>query len=169
MFSRIILAIQFATLPLLCKGQFSYDESKLSISTKRIVSEFREKYHLTLDSIGSKNETRNNYQDYLNFIMLAQSASTNELIELTCHPAPVIRCYSFWALSKRDSSNLTSIILAHVNDTTLQVNAYMGSFYAIFSVKEFFLNVISNEHYNSSKVKLSSREKRIVDSLNENE
>lgn len=128
-----------------------------------IVEQFQEEYHLTLDSISSGK--KDYIGDYYNFMKLRGTATKSELTELVNHPNAVVRCYSFWALSQYDSSNLLSCILAHSGDTALQVNAYIGSFHAIFSVKDFFLNVISNKHYNLGKVTLTKEQKRIIDSI----
>lgn len=72
------------------------------------------------------------------FIQLLKKAKIKELVYLTTHTAPVIRCYAFWGLARRNYKYLDEIFLEHINDDQevglfvgcqmiqLDVNGFMG-------------------------------------------
>jgi hypothetical protein len=59
--------------------------------------------------------TQNGTPQYQRFLRLKRTASQKELIALTDHVNPMIRCYSFWALSNKGIAK--QLLEKHKNDS----------------------------------------------------
>lgn len=94
-------------------GQQKYNPKIISGSTEVIVSRIAEINQVLNAAVGSWGK-RN--QQYNNFEELTQTASREELIELTNHPNAAVRCYALWALIDVEEINLFPIVLNHIYD-----------------------------------------------------
>lgn len=55
-------------------------------------------------------------EQYKRFTWLKKFASDRELVTLTNHPDPVVKAYSFWALTERNYKDCKVILEQHKND-----------------------------------------------------
>lgn len=95
---------------------------------------------------------------------------TTLLLSLTNHPNPIIRCYSFRALVLKKYKNFLSLVIEHINDTSMVKCMYadvvfyqqVGDFF-IDNVKLKFTNAIDYAMLNG--VYLDSIQKYFLDSI----
>jgi hypothetical protein len=79
-------------------------------------------------------------EQYDNFIYLKNNATKDELIGLTDHTNPTVRCYAFWALSYNPTADLLPIIYKHRNDNEI-VMTLSGCIGMDEKVIDFFVRV----------------------------
>jgi len=108
------LTIFILALTLKTGGQTAFDRSALSTATERVVSDI-EQLNKVSDKIYEESPTGIKKRDIL--AQLSSIASKEELITLTNHPNGVVRCYSFWALSRKPAIDLLPILINHISDT----------------------------------------------------
>lgn len=138
------------TLTLSAFGQTKVDKTSISKSTNSIVKKI-EKVNVVMSSAVGYEGART--AQYDNFIKLKKNATTSELIDLTNHRNPTVRCYAFWALAENHAVDLYPIILNHINDNEL-VETLFGCIGGIERVGDFFINVVTN-WYTSTKLDLA--------------
>ncbi|MEM6263854.1 MAG: hypothetical protein AAGI38_15175, partial [Bacteroidota bacterium] len=78
-------------------------------------------------------------QQYDNFIELKQAAEKEELLQLTDHSNPTVRCYAFWALTFDPTVELYPIVLDHLSDEQ-SVTTQLGCIRGGKPVGDFFLD-----------------------------
>jgi hypothetical protein len=94
-------------------GQLSFDKSSISKETLEIVREIVKVNMVMGSGVGYSGERPKQYD---NFLLLCEKATNKELKELTGHPNATVRCYAFWALSYRDSTDIYPIVVKHLTD-----------------------------------------------------
>ncbi|MBX7155729.1 MAG: hypothetical protein U0Y96_16355 [Candidatus Kapaibacterium sp.] len=111
---KLSLTLAILIITTKCFGQtYQFDVAKVSEQTKEIVYKIEKEnmlMHIAVGQVGTRP------QQYDNFVDLQKIATKDELQELTNHPNGVVRCYSFWALTKDTSVSLLPIILKHITD-----------------------------------------------------
>jgi len=107
----------------------------------------------------SASETSKVGQYYLKF---SHALSTKELVDLTNNWNPATRCYAFFALSKKHSALLDSILLTHLQDTA-NVFIVLGDVGDHQTVGDFFYNVVTGHLLGG--VELNLPEELRMDSL----
>ncbi|TRW24328.1 hypothetical protein FMM05_10885 [Flavobacterium zepuense] len=105
---RLILLL----LPLLSFSQGTYYRSKISKETLKVVREIKKFPFLSLHTI----ENEAPVTSYSYFKDLYNTATPQELIELTNHPDSKVRCYAFSCLAIASRDSIFSIIKSHLND-----------------------------------------------------
>jgi hypothetical protein len=96
-------------------------------------------------------------------VELKKVASTEQLIGLTNHKNPAVRCYAFKALSKNHSDIVFQVLLNHLNDT-LNVHVVNGCIGKNQKVSEFFIETVSNKT-ETDMYKLDKTERKTLDSI----
>ncbi len=108
--------------------------------------ELREEVRVIVDSIAIENTLMGSAigyagikpDQYKRFEKLKSIASQNELIGLTEHKNPTVRCYAFWALAESDFRTY-DIIKAHIQDKDY-VRTSFGCTRSSTTVGDFFLS-----------------------------
>jgi len=106
---------------------------------------------------------------YNRFYSLMQLATDNELITLTDHKNEKVRAYAFWALAKRNFSDIKIILEKHLCDTT-SFDFYAGCLQTPQRVNYFFLDILTPNHVDELCFKLTENEiksyyKRIAEAI----
>ncbi len=158
---KIILNIIFLFLTIISSGQSLFDKNSVSNKTKKVVKKIA-KINELMDSAVYGSGIRPKQWD--NFEELEKIATKKELIELTNHPNGVVRCYSFWALTKRKDINLFSFIKEHLTDDEL-VNTQFGCIGGQEMVGDFYIQLISSDENDLETETLNKSEFKELDSL----
>lgn len=78
---------------------------------------------------------------YLRYKALKGKATKTELLHLTDHLNPVVRCYAFYALVERKEEGLFSILERHLGDTAMYMHDYT-CFVVSKTVVDFYTSFI---------------------------
>jgi hypothetical protein len=97
------------------------------------------------------------------FLEFSRALSTKDLIGLTNNWNYATRCYSFFALAKKHSPVVDSILQAHLQDTAV-VLIMIGDDGDHEAVGDFFYNVVTNRFF-KDVLQLDSTQKKGIDSL----
>jgi len=109
-----ILTISFL---LFITGSFGYAQTNSSSAEiDSLVSQIS-KGNLSGPTLGMMGHGTHKSEQYLRYKRLSEIASNEQLIVLTDHSSPVVRCYAFDALSKRNIPDYYKIIKRHFSDT----------------------------------------------------
>ena len=96
--------------------------------------------------------------DYLLVEQLKETATEKELLRLCSDKSPVVRCYAFWALSKKGSKQIKSVLQKHLKDSLTLVH-HDGCEGGVIRVNEFMLQRINPKRWTSPKEsKLTNKE-----------
>ncbi len=101
---------------------------------------------------------------YKAFVQLSNKAKTTELIELTRHYQSEVRCYAFWALCKRKSDNLFSLLLEHLNDIEV-VTILFDDDSDNLLVGDFFIWMASVDYLDKESKFLTKQQLEKLDSI----
>lgn len=107
------MGIMFGTNAL---SQTTYDESKIQESTLIILEQMSNDIFSFTASMGESGAINKQY--YL-FQELQNASNEMELFELTNHPNPVVRSYSYWSLLKLNSSLSEKVLIKNQCDKTV--------------------------------------------------
>lgn len=97
---------------------------------------------------------------YKNFRILSQAATDKELVSLTEFENEKVKVYAFWALAKRNYSDIKTILETHIADTS-RFDFYSGCINQPYRVNYFFLEVLTPKVIDENCLKLSSQEIKI--------
>jgi hypothetical protein len=158
---RHLVTIIILTLTLNCFGQFHFDKTKITRRTAQIVSKI-EKVNEIMGSAVYYAGIRP--AQYDNFTELQNSATEDELVELTNYPNGVVRCYAFWALTYKPNAYLLPIVIAHIVDTS-SVNTQFGCIGSREKVGDFFINLVTPQYVDLNSKKLTPPEYDYLDSI----
>ena len=111
----LLLSCLFPALGFSQPSAGSYPEPAPTVSLEVLV-----------DSMAAVNELHGPYvgfsgivtEQYRNFGKLAETAGSEELLDLMGHANAVVRGYAFWALARAQYERLDSVLLAHARDET---------------------------------------------------
>lgn len=95
---------------------------------------------------------------------LKELATEEQLMSLTNHANPAVRCYAFQALAAKQAKNLFPILLEHMNDTALVVTQ-SGCIVMNMQTCNYFMDVVTPNHVSDNLYKLNSTERHILDSV----
>lgn len=103
-------------------------------------------------------------EQYDNFELLQREASVPELITLTYHPSPVVRCYSFWALHNQQYDDLFTVLLDHISDTATTETQF-GCIVGREKVADFMINLMTPTPYKREVTVFNKDQLSILDSI----
>ncbi|MBS1493878.1 MAG: hypothetical protein JST55_10215 [Bacteroidetes bacterium] len=148
------------------QSQYYFDESKLKPEVKEILLKLAKDnkiYSSFIGLVGVESPTQKSLDKL-------SKQDTTLLISLTRHPNPVIRCYSFRALTNKGFKNFFPLLIEHIQDTSRVECMYAD---VIFRQKagDFFIDNVKFEYTNAfdyampNQVYLDSLQKYILDSV----
>jgi|GEM_PF-2436590 hypothetical protein len=112
---HLISIIVFLLLCNNSNAQLEFDKSKVSTEVLKIADSIAEYRRHESRDLGEAGYPSKQYERFEN---LRNTASIEELVELTKHPSGVVRVYAFEGLPKDSSIDRVSIALQHIHDTT---------------------------------------------------
>ena len=127
----------------------------LSQSVSKTVSEVVERI-AKAGSLGFDQDAQ-----YSHFVILNDVATDEELVALTSNDSPAVRGYAFWALAKRDYTELKSIFIAHIEDKS-PVFQKNGCMIGKESVISFMKQVVTPYMYDQDCMKLDDETRSLV-------
>ena len=141
-------------------SQFSYSQ-EISKRIQKIVDKIEEDNMYMSSAVGYGGERPKQWD---RFEELKKKATDEELIILTNHKSPAVKCYSFQALAERKNPKTFEILLNHLKDTEM-VETFQGCIVSGQSVGDFFLDVVKPNYISLSAYKLNEIQKNTVDSI----
>ncbi len=133
-----ILLVIFNSLSLF--SQNAYQEKRVPKKIKIICDSLMKSSKIESQYIGIAGWESENWPFYLK---LKKKANTKVLIELTNHPSPIIRSYSFFALLDQKSPKILETIKKNENDT-IQIKFQSGCIVS----RQFLIDLVVNRYYN---------------------
>jgi len=130
---RVLQGVLTAFAYLLVIGLAGCDRLNLSRETREVVERIESINEVMGSAVGM---ARVRPKQYDNYVDLQNTASREELYELTDHPNAVVRCYASLALSESQSVDPLSILLNHIDDNEsvitffecIKTNVMVGDF-----------------------------------------
>ena len=118
-----------------------------------------------VDCIASNGQVENNSigfgggqsASYNCFLELNKIASDQDLIVLTQHLKPTVRCYAFWALCKRKYKDIRTVLTPMLKDTA-SIHYQSGCIVMGDNVVNFCLDILTPEMIDNNCFKLSDNE-----------
>ncbi len=98
------------------------------------------------------------------FIEFANRYAEKELIELCTHENPLIRCFAFQALADNCSSNVYSILIDHLSDTT-EFKRFYGCMSGTDRVTDNFLDAVGYDKETQTRFSLTNEQLNYIDSV----
>ena len=141
-----------------CSGKNS---TEISEETNLIVKKIEKINVLIGSAVGYSGKKTEQYD---NFEALKKTASKEELLQLTKHSNPVVRCYSFWALGNHKNFDLFSLVKDHIKDDAL-VKTQFGCLLSTEKAGDFFINLVTPNYVDDEVKKLNEKELKTLDSL----
>jgi hypothetical protein len=114
----MILLLLFCSF---CFGQNDYDKKSIRKSVLRYANSIEKGESVSGKYLGPAAVKPKQYK---NFDKLSEKANKDELIELTNHPSPQVRCYAFWALTINFDSEIMNVIRKNQHDTATVTYKY---------------------------------------------
>lgn len=146
--------------------QHVYDFTKISTNVLKIakkLSKYKRVEGVFVGFVGMPSEI------YQTGKKLRIKSTRDELIELTFHPDPIVRAYSFWGLTERKENGLTDLLLQHLEDTVI-INTMFGDYGETVYLADFMINLVipdyvfTADYLYPNKTVLNEYEKKIIDS-----
>ena len=107
-------------------------------------------------------------KQWKNYEQLSKIATTGQLIILTNHRSPTVRCYVFQALAARHSSKVFEVLQKHLQDTA-RIEAMDGCFVWREFTGDYFINIVTSNPIEIDSYTLNRREKSKLDSILRND
>jgi hypothetical protein len=158
---KIIQLISFFFISIISYSQSSFDDKAISRNTRKIVDKIEKVNELMSSAVYASGIKPKQWD---NFELLEKKATKKELLKLTDHPNGVVRCYSFWALVNKNTTELFPLIKKHLHDDEI-VNTQFGCIGGEEKVGDFFIQLISPDEYDLDSGKLNIKELKELDSL----
>jgi hypothetical protein len=95
---------------------------------------------------------------------LKNKATDAELVTLTDHRNPAVRCYAFQALAAKQSDQTFKVLLKHLNDASV-VSTQSGCIVMDQLVGDYFADVVNPDYAEDGVYKLHKKEREILDSI----
>lgn len=134
---RFLTVIFLLILPIAASAQWALDIGKLSDEGRAILAKIERDNSVPSDTMGLRFEYLP--KDYP-LTVLREELEVNELLMLTKHNNPIVRCYAFKALTMVSEEEAFQILPQHFQDTS-QVYTHFGCFGKHLSVGDFFVSV----------------------------
>ncbi|MCB0431475.1 MAG: hypothetical protein KDD54_15280 [Flavobacteriales bacterium] len=109
--------------------------------------------------LGAKSSRQ--FQRYQRLITIA---SDDELIRLTDHANPAVRCYAFQGLARRGNKHVYDILMKHLDDGDL-VEYACGCMTSELPVGHVFLDIVQNGGVDTTTFQLNEQQRLKVDSI----
>lgn len=139
----LTIIISFVLLNVnILQAQHSYDSTKMRPNVLKIVtklSKFKRVEGVFVGFVGTPSKI------YQLGKKLRVNSTRDELIELTFHPNPIIRAYSFWGLAERKETGTIDLLLEHLDDT-VTINTMFGDYGESVYLADFMINLIVPEY-----------------------
>ena len=158
---RTALTILLLAAAIGMHAQSGYDPSKITRSTKNIVSKIAAVNELMGSAVYYEGRRPKQF-DY--FVELEKTASKQELLALTDYPNAVVRCYACWALTHDSTVDLFPVIIRHLNDDSL-VFTQFGCIGSSQAAGDFFIELVTPELIDLEAKKLPEEKRRLLDSF----
>ncbi|WP_109700387.1 hypothetical protein [Chitinophaga deserti] len=158
---KVSLSLIILTISIACNAQTRFDHGTISHKTAELISAIEKVNVLKGPVIGDGGERPMQYE---NFELLEKAATQKELITLTDHPNPTVRCYAFWALNNRGDVKLLPIVLKHFNDTAI-VKMHFGCIGSYNKVGDYFVESIRPVYRRDDTLRLKPEEYAYLDSM----
>jgi hypothetical protein len=136
-FMRLFTIIFLLFLPIAASAQSAFDIGKLSDEGRAILAKIERDNSVPSDTMGMRFEYLP--KDYP-LTVLREKLEMNELVMLTKHNNPIVRCYAFKAITMVSEEEAFQILPQHFHDTA-QVYTHAGCFGKDVSVGDFFVGV----------------------------
>ena len=94
--------------------------------SKKENSELSEQTKLIVDNISRDSIMFDSSESWNKYLKLLGNASTEELVDLTTHKKPIVRCFAFDALCVKEYPKIREIFYYHENDTIESVAISSG-------------------------------------------
>ncbi|WP_204346660.1 hypothetical protein [Psychroserpens algicola] len=133
--------------------------NELSQKTQDIVSDLIEYGEITGSAVGYSGGKPKQWD---NFTDLKKNATDQELLLLTEHPNPVVKCYAFDLLVKKRNKSSFNILKKNLKDTT-SVSTQYGCIGSMTRVNDYFIESISRPYPDNEY--LTKSDKKTLDSL----
>jgi hypothetical protein len=133
--------------------------NELSQKTQDIVSDLIEYGEITGSAVGYSGGKPKQWD---NFTDLKKNATDQELLLLTEHPNPVVKCYAFELLVKKRNKNSFNILKNNLKDTT-SVSTQYGCIGSMTRVNDYFIESMSRPYPDNEY--LTKSDKKTLDSL----
>jgi hypothetical protein len=156
MYYRKSVLISIVILLMLSTSIFSAEQIRPEI--KAIVNKLEEKNMLYGPAVGYGGVKD---EQWTNFEELLKNAGTDELIILTKHKNPVIRCYAFWGLVEKRDKGCYQILLNHLTDSE-SVTTFFGCVISGQMVGDVFLQLMNPAFYDEDVNKLTTLQHDIL-------
>jgi phosphoglycolate phosphatase-like HAD superfamily hydrolase len=95
---------------------------------------------------------------------LKKVATNDQLISLTDHKNSAVRCYAFQALAAKRSDKIFTVLINHLNDTSI-VHTQNGCIGMSQLTGDYFVDVVTLNYIEIDSYKLNPAEKKILDSI----
>lgn len=154
---RFFTVIFLLILPIAASTQWAIDIDKLSDEAKAVLTEIETDNIVPSDTMGLRFEYLP--KDYP-LTVLREKLQVNELVMLTKHNNPIVRCYAFKALTMVSEQEAFSLLAHHFQDTA-QVYTHAGCFGKDVLVGDFFVSVFKG----SETKRIDSTYLRALDSF----
>lgn len=132
---------------------------ELSDSTKNIVNAIIDYGEITGSAIGYAGRQPKQWN---NFKKLQEDVSEKEIVALTEHTNPVVKCYAFNVLVYKRNKNSFNILKKNLQDTT-SVSCQYGCMVSTVKVNDYFIESILRP--NPDEAYLTKSDKKTLDSL----
>jgi len=153
----ILIFVLSLIVPSLSFGQSEYNENSIREVPLKYVDLLSNRDIVQDIAIGEGGMKPKQYEY---FEGLRNVATDEELFELTNHPNPIVRTYSFWGLYMRKSDNVIDVMSKNINDT-VWITQQFGCLESEVTVIEFMTDRII---YDYDKTVYDSN-KQFIDSL----
>lgn len=146
--------------------QHVYDSTKISPNVLKIANKLKKYKWVEGVFVGYIGTPSKIYQTGKK---LRIKSTRDELTELTFHPNPIVRAYSFWGLTERKENGLTDLLLQHLKDTAI-INTMFGDYGETVYLADFMINLVVPEYVFTSDylypnmTVLNVNERYIIDS-----
>ena len=128
---------------------------------KKIVNSIEKGNRVESSHIGYAGSPSSQWKRYE---QLKKIATSDQLVALTEHKNPAVRCYAFQALAASHSDKTFEVLLKHLNDTTV-VETQFGCIVTEILTGDYFIDVLTPDYIETDVYKLNTTERIFLDSI----
>lgn len=143
------------------QGQSQSGSNNIPVDLKGIVDAIEKGSTVESSHIGEGGVPSKQWEKYE---QLKKVANADQLIPLTNHKSPAVRCYAFQALAAKSSGKVFNVLLAHLTDTS-KVKTQSGCILSNEFVGDYFIEVVTPRRIENDIYKLTSKERAVLDSI----
>lgn len=162
---RILTILFTASLLIACKQQTPISttvEQKPVLSNRDTIPGLNE----IVNAIAKGNSVESSHfgKQWKRYEQLKKLATDAELVTLTDHKNPAVRCYAFRALAAKQSDQTFKVLVKHLNDASV-VSTQSGCIVMDQFVGDYFIYVVNPDYAEDGVYKLHTKEREILDSI----